>query len=151
LRTAPATRVLVENYPTPSYLPRGYEFAKAQTGRALGFLPKPENQLTLWATNERRQRLMIVIAPDADNLRLYSRKHALPRVLSIETVAGEAIPADYYDGRERYVREGDRLDWETSGEHALVLRSRGHIVAIVGDRRWGVDRMELIRVAASLA
>lgn len=151
MRTPPATRSLVKDYPTPAYLPRGYEFAKAQKGRSLGFRPHPENQLTLWALNDRRERLMVVVAPAQDGMHLYSRKQGTPRVLSVRTNRGESIRAEYFDGRAKYIKEGDRFEWDSTGEHAMVADWRGYKVAVVGHRNWGIDRTELIRVIASLS
>jgi hypothetical protein len=166
-----------QEYPAPTYVPKGYQLIEAFTDRLDGFrrpddIDKDSSEVAFWYANPKHPlgfnnplSVYVTRQPQHNHLATVGDRKGAPMVL--HTASGQDVQAEYHDGfwviswdepgslpaKHIELPDGSTvlLIWEANNVHSLTFRVRGFTIGVRGSRLVGVELDELIRVASSIA
>jgi hypothetical protein len=150
--------------PIPHYIPEGYSLVGEYKGASDGFRTG-ESEIKLAYLNPKvTQRLifgpLFVFVSPMTSTPLWWAESGTPEVtpesLTLRIQGEVTVEGRYYNGcwkptpdGERTLPNGHRGTWDTSNLNSLVFPFDGFMIGILGSKKGGVDRTELIKMASS--
>lgn len=140
----------------PTYVPRSYKFHHRIEGPGAAMFGRTDGQVELvftrgGTTRDLTHPLVVAIASSPKGVLAGTERRDGER-LGLEN----GLAGTYHDGwwavgpGDAEIFEGGvTLHWERSGVHSLLVTTPAGSVGVRGSRDLGVDRLELVQVAAS--
>ncbi len=154
----PLRQILAVNtgpgYLTPQYLPPGYRFVTQYLGRPDGFRGG-DSEIALWYMNPIdphafARPISIYQAPHPQQSYLVTTEHRQGAAMPLVMQSGQTVAAQYHDGWWALSTTGHSVSWTTNDVHSLTFTLGNLTVGLRAFREAGIDRTQLLHMAASL-
>lgn len=151
---ASTTKQSFNDYPRPSYIPKGFAEVTAISGlrRSVDGFGDDQSEIALWYRNENHplgfnNPLTIFITPNPKRP-FAGSDDARSNMMPIAVRSGVSVLAQYQSGMRSASSNGE-FAWTTRNVHSLVFELGQYSIGIRGARMVGIDADELIAIASS--